>query len=101
MYGDDIMYPYPADMNKMKKKKQEEITFEIEEVLLDEHMMQYAKKQAPNSNNQNTVNNTSSQPQIPNESGNSGPSIENRVPQNNSKPSVNTPGSQRSSVQKA
>lgn len=34
MYGDDIMYPYPADMNKMKKKKQEEITFEVEEVLM-------------------------------------------------------------------
>lgn len=45
MYGDDIMYPYPADMNKMKKKKQEEITFEVEEVLMEEHILESLKRQ--------------------------------------------------------
>lgn len=43
LYGDDIVYPHPADMNKMKKKKQEEITFEIEEIFLDQHLQQHIK----------------------------------------------------------
>ena len=35
-------------MNKMKKKKQEELTFEVEEVLLDEQMLQSLKKPPTN-----------------------------------------------------
>ena len=30
LYADDMIFPLPADMNKMRKKKQEEITIEVE-----------------------------------------------------------------------
>lgn len=61
-------------------------------------MMQFAKKQtAPNNSNQSLANNSNNQHSVPNDSGNSGPSIQNRVPQNNSNPAIQTPGSQRNS----
>jgi hypothetical protein len=39
LYGDDMIYPYPADMNRMKRRKQEEVIIELEEVLIDRNVI--------------------------------------------------------------
>lgn len=58
------MYPYPADMNKMKRKKQEEITIELEEVILDEHLIKQLSNKHPNSGVSKNVNPPPEEPNI-------------------------------------
>lgn len=44
LYGDEMIYPVPADMNKMKKRKQEEITIELEEIVITKDIKNKMKK---------------------------------------------------------
>lgn len=86
-----MIFPFPADMNKMRKKKQEEITIEVEEVILDQEMLRMS--QMPNSN-QNTRTNSNNT--IPNQ---------NTLPNNRLEPSIanmtssaNLPTSEKNSL---